>query len=350
MSDDIVIAVDAMGGDNAPRMVVQGLNRYLARSSGVRFILFGRADDLASQVRKYRRLRDDVDIRHTDVVVSPSDRPSVALRSGRQSSMRHALDAVSAGEAQGALSAGNTGALMAMAKFVLRTLPGIDRPAIASVFPTQRGRTVVLDLGANIECSSENLVQFAVMGEVYARNVLGIAQPTVGLLNVGAEELKGHDALREAATVLRANAKAFDFHGFVEGNDIGRGVVDVIVTDGFTGNVALKTMEGTARLYTHLVRECVKASWLARIGMVFAQPALRKLRRRVDPRYYNGAMLLGLNGVCVKSHGGTDGVGFASAVKVTVDLVADAVNDGIKQDFATFRPSEKTDLRVMAGS
>jgi Fatty acid/phospholipid biosynthesis enzyme len=222
---------------------------------------------------------------------------------------------------------------MAMAKFVLKTLPGVDRPAIASVFPTMRGKTILLDLGANIECDAENLVQFAIMGEVFARKVLGLTRPTVGILNVGEEQLKGNDAVRKAAATLQSSALSLHFHGFVEGDDIAAGTVDVVVTDGFTGNIALKTAEGTAKLYAHLLRTALTGSFLGRIGGIFARPALRVMRQRVDPRLHNGAMFLGLNGVCVKSHGGTDGLGFSNAVRVAVQLIADRVNEGIKQDF-----------------
>ncbi len=348
MTDTVVISVDAMGGDHAPRIVVQGLNRVLKRDRRVRFLLFGREPELTPMVRRYRRVRDATEIRHTDAVVAGDDRPSVALRSGRGSSMRLAIDAVAAGDAHGVVSAGNTGALMAMAKFVLRTLPGIDRPAIASLSPTCRGRTVMLDLGANIDCRAENLVQFAVMGEVFARKVLGIDKPTVGLLNVGEEEVKGNEAVREAAAILRSSARSFHFQGFVEGDDIGKGTVDVIVTDGFTGNIALKTMEGTARLYSHMVKQAIQSSWLAKIGALIAQPAVRRLRRTADPRQYNGAVFLGLNGICVKSHGGTDGIGFANAINVAIELVRDDIIGGIRQDFEGFPELAGADLRVAA--
>jgi len=209
---------------------------------------------------------------------------------------------------------------MAMAKFVLKTLPGIDRPAIASYFPTLRGETVMLDLGANVECDAENLVQFAVMGDAFARCVLGLTQPTVGILNVGSEELKGHEEVRAAAARLRGAGSPVHFHGFVEGNDIAAGTTDVIVTDGFTGNVALKTAEGTSKLFAEYLRNAFRHSFLARLGYLLASGAMKKMRRRMDPRRYNGAMLLGLNGIAVKSHGGADALGFANAIGVAVDM------------------------------
>lgn len=348
MPETITIAVDAMGGDRAPEVVVDGLERYRHPDLDVRFLLFGRETEVAALVRRQKKLQSRVDVRDATDVVAGNTRPSVALRSGRNSSMRRAIDAVAAGEAHGVVSAGNTGALMAMAKFVLKTLPGVDRPAIASVFPTLRGRTVFLDLGANVDCTADNLFQFAVMGEVYARKVLGLARPTVGLLNVGAEDLKGNEAVKKAAAMLQESALMIDFHGFVEGDDIAMGTVDVIVTDGFTGNVSLKTAEGTAKLYTHLLRAAFSGSLLARLGSLLARPALSGVRSRVDPRRYNGAMFLGLNGVCVKSHGGTDALGFANAVGVAVQLVADGVNEGIKQDFWCLGTSASLDKKVAA--
>jgi glycerol-3-phosphate acyltransferase PlsX len=218
---------------------------------------------------------------------------------------------------------------MVLAKFVLKTLPGIDRPAIASLMPTRRGETVFLDLGANAACNADNLVQFAVMGEVFARAVLGIARPTVGLLNIGTEDGKGNDTLRDAAASLRDSPLAMEFHGFVEGNDLAAGKVDVVVTDGFTGNVALKVAEGSIGLYTQLLREAFKSSLLAKLGYALAKPALQLLRQRLDPRRYNGAMLLGLSGIVVKSHGGTDALGFANAVGVAADLVGQGTNQWI---------------------
>lgn len=329
----LVISVDAMGGDSAPGIVVDGIERALDRHADARFLLFGRWIELAPLLRRCKRAAAAAEVRDTLDVIGAGEKPSAALRAGRNSSMRRAIDAVASGEAQAVVSAGNTGALMAMAKFVLKTLPGVDRPAIATVFPTLRGRSVILDLGANVECGADNLVQFAVMGEVFARKVLQLDQPSVGILNVGEEELKGSDAVKKAATFLQESPLSIRFHGFVEGDDIARGSVDVFVTDGFTGNVALKTAEGTARLYTHFLRQALFGSVRARLGAWLAGPALRRMRNQVDPRQHDGAMFLGLNGVCVKSHGGTDAVGFASAIRVAIELITDGVIAGIKQDF-----------------
>ena len=334
MSDKVTIAIDAMGGDRAPAMVVKGADIALERYPDTQFLIFGAEHQIAPLVAKLPRLKQAAEIHHTDDVVLDDAKPSQALRTARQSSMRLAIDAVADGRAECIVSAGNTGALMAIAKFVLKTLPGIDRPAIATLFPTRRGESVMLDLGANVECDAENLVQFALMGDVFARTVLGLVQPTVGLLNVGSEDLKGNDAVRAAAAKLRTGGMPVTFHGFIEGNDIAGGTVDVVVTDGFTGNIALKTAEGTARMFGEFLRAAFKHSLLARVGYLFAVDALKKMRERMDPRRYNGAMLLGLNGIVVKSHGGADALGFANAIGVAVDMKVNGFVDQIRDELA----------------
>ena len=336
MSQQITLSIDAMGGDNAPSMVIDGMAIALETVSNVNFHLYGDGHKLRTQLANYPQVMEVTEIHHTDDVVSNDEKPGVALRSGRQSSMRLAINAVGDGIAGGVVSAGNTGALMAMAKFVMKTLPGIDRPAIASYYPTMTGESVMLDLGANIQCDAENLVQFAVMGEVFARYVLDIKQPSIGILNVGTEVLKGNDSVKQAAAILRETNLPIKFHGFVEGDDIGKGTVDVVVTDGFTGNVALKTIEGTAKLFAGALKEELKGSTLGKIGALIAKPAIDAFRNRFDPRRYNGAMFLGLNGICVKSHGGTDSFGFANAILAAHEMVSDGLNDGIKEDFARF--------------
>lgn len=332
----ITIALDAMGGDHAPVFVVNGIDIARARFPDTNFILYGDEQRILPLLQKKRKLKDRCEIRHTDVVIGADDKPSQALRRGRRSSMRQAIDAVASGDAQGVVSAGNTGALMAMAKYVLKTIEGVDRPAIASFFPTARGESTMLDLGANVDCDANNLVQFAVMGAAFARTVLGVQRPSVGLLNIGVEEVKGHDAVRRVAQMLRESDPPFDFYGFVEGGDIALGTVDVIVTDGFTGNVALKTVEGTARLYSRFLRAAFRRSVFSRLGYLLARPALETLRHKVDPRVYNGAMFVGLNGIVVKSHGGTDATGFASAIGVAVDMVKGRYGDLILADFERF--------------
>jgi glycerol-3-phosphate acyltransferase PlsX len=353
LTQRITIALDAMGGDRAPEMVVKGASIALQRFPQAEFHFFGSEAQVRPLLSKYPTLAQHATIHHTDEVVTGDAKPSVALRTGRRSSMRLAIDAVANGKADCVVSAGNTGALMAMAKVSLRTLPGIHRPAMASFFPTRRGESVMLDLGANVESDAENLVQFALMGDVFARTVLGLLHPTVGLLNVGSEDLKGHDAVRSAAAQLRAAAAAspIRFHGFIEGDDIAAGTVDVVVTDGFTGNIAVKTAEGTARLFSEFLRASFRHSLTARIGYLFARSALRKLRDRLDPRRYNGAVFLGLDGIAVKSHGGSDALGFANAIGVAVDMrvngFLDKIRDGVAQLNALQVPQEKPQSAVL---
>jgi phosphate acyltransferase len=326
----LTIGLDAMGGDAAPGIVVAGAARALECQPDLAFLLFGDLPQVEPLLGQHERLRTRTTLRHTPDSVAGDAKPSTALRQGRNSSMRLAVNAVKEGEAAAAVSAGNTGALMAMAKFVLKTLPGIDRPAIASVLPARQRPVVVLDLGANIECGAEDLFQFAVMGEVFSRVMLGVSKPRVGLLNVGTEELKGGEVVRGAATMLRESRLAIDFHGFVEGTDVTEGVVDVVVTDGFTGNVALKIAEGTAAMFTSALRDVIRGGgWRAKLGYLLARPAFAVLREKFDSRRYNGAMFLGLNGVVVKSHGGTDAVGFAAAIAVAADLVRKGTNQRI---------------------
>ena len=324
-----------MGGDAAPGIVVDGAARALEGQPDLAFLMFGDEARVAPLLGQHERLRSVTMLRHTPDAVAGDAKPSTALRQGRNSSMRLSINAVKEGEAAAAVSAGNTGALMAMAKFVLKTLPGIDRPAIASVLPGRQRPVVVLDLGANIDCGAEDLFQFAVMGEVYARVMLNVAKPRVGLLNVGTEELKGDDVVRGAAAMLRGSTLPIDFHGFVEGTDVTEGVVDVVVTDGFTGNVALKIAEGTAAMFTAALREAFRGGGLrAKLGYLLAKPAFATLREKFDARRYNGAMFLGLNGVVVKSHGGTDAVGFASAIAVAANLVRKGTNQRIIDEMA----------------
>ena len=334
MTEPLTLSIDAMGGDNAPQMVVEGIEVALERLSRVRFLLFGDEEKLAPLLELHPNAAMVSEIRHTDEAITNEQKVSSALRAGRRSSMRLAIDSVSTGESAGIISAGNTGALMAMAKFVLKTLPGIDRPAIAGYFPTQRGKSVMLDLGANVECNADNLVQFAVMGEVFARNVLGLENPSIGILNVGAENLKGNEAVKTASNMLTETTLPIKFHGFIEGDDIGAGAVDVVVTDGFTGNIALKTAEGTAKMFGNHLKNAFSESLISKIGAWLASSSLRKFKLQVDPRLYNGAMFLGLNGVCIKSHGGTDALGFSNAIHVAVEMITHSFNEGIKEDYA----------------
>ena len=346
MTESVAIALDAMGGDLAPGMVIKGANIARQRFPQGRFLLFGNEGRIKPLMKKVPHLAKVSSIHHTEIAVKSEDKPAAAVRGARGSSMHLACEAVQSGAAAGVVSAGNTGALLAIAKLMLRTLPGIHRPAIAGFFPTLRGETVMLDLGANVECDADNLVQFAIMGNVFARTVLGVLHPTVGILNVGSEELKGHEAVREASAMLRNTAMPGQFHGFVEGDDIAKGTVDVVVTDGFTGNIALKTIEGTAKLYTGFLRESFRTSIMARVGYLLARPAINSLRTRVDPRRYNGAIFLGLNGIAVKSHGGTDAVGFANAIGVAIDMVVHGAIEKITEDFARLTKPPLPDVKA----
>jgi glycerol-3-phosphate acyltransferase PlsX len=325
MSDKVRIALDAMGGDHGPAVVVAGAALALERHPECEFLLFGDAALMTPVVDGNPKLKAVARIVHTDIAVRMDDKPSQALRTGRwKSSMWLAIDAVKKGEADLAVSAGNTGALMAMSKFDLRMLPGIERPAIAALWPTLRGESVVLDVGASIGADAEHLVDLAVMGAATARILFGLPRPTVGLLNIGAEEVKGLEPVREAGRILREESLPdLDYRGFVEGDDIGRGKVDVVVTEGFAGNIALKTAEGTARQIGEYLRGAMSRSWSARIGYLFARSAFQQLRQRMDPRRANGGVFLGLNGIVIKSHGGADAEGIAAALDLGHGVVRD---------------------------
>ncbi len=324
------LAVDAMGGDHAPDIVVEGLSIAAERHPAARFLLVGDEARLAPLLARQKRAAAACTVRHAPEAIRNDMKPTAALRL-RGASMRLAIDAVAAGEAAGVVSAGNTGALLALAKIVIKTMPGIDRPAMAAIGPSARGDVVMLDLGANVLCDTRNLIEFAVMGDVFARTVLGLTAPSIGLLNVGSEEQKGDERLRQAAEMLRVSHIGPQFRGFVEGHDIAAGTTDVIVTDGFTGNVALKTGEGALKLIGQLLRQVFSSSLSARLGYLLARPGLERLREWLDPRRYNGAVMLGLNGVVVKSHGGTDAQGFAHAVDVAMDMVVHRFNDRIRE-------------------
>ena len=309
-----------MGGDRAPEIVVEGASLARERFPNVRFLLFGDREKLDPLLARSPNLVEASKIRHTEHSVSMADKPSQVMRRGRTTSMGLSVAAVATGEADAVVSAGNTGALMALAMFQLKLMDGVDRPAISALWPTESGRCVFLDMGANVEATASQLAQFAVLGTAFAQVMLGISRPRVGLLNVGSEEMKGHESVRDAARLLRNTRLHMDFVGFVEGTDIATGAADVIVTDGFTGNVAIKTAEGTARLIGHFMRESFRSNLLNKIGAGLAFGAFSQLKRRMDPNALNGGVFLGLNGIVVKSHGGTDARGFASAVDMAVNL------------------------------
>ncbi len=322
MTASVRIALDAMGGDHGPETVLAGAEISLVRHPEMTFVLYGDEVRLRAVLERHPRLKAASRIVHTDVVVGMDDKPSQALRRGRyKSTMWRAIDAVKTRDADAAVSAGNTGALMAMANFNLRTMPGISRPAIAAIWPTLRGESVVLDVGASIGASAKSLVEMAIMGSAMARVLFGIEEPSVGLLNVGVEEIKGVEEVKEAARLLKDGNVPVNYHGFVEGNDIGAGTVDVVVTEGFAGNIALKTAEGTAKQLATYLRAAMGRSLRSRIGYLFARDAFQALKEKMDPRRSNGGVFLGLNGIVIKSHGGTDAEGFASAVDLAYDMV-----------------------------
>jgi glycerol-3-phosphate acyltransferase PlsX len=330
MPQKVRIALDAMGGDVGPPVVVPGAEISLQRHPDIEFLLFGDRAVIEPLIQSRPQLKGAARLVHTDVAVKMDDKPSQALRRGRwKSSMWLAIDAVKRCEADVAVSAGNTGALMAMAKFELKTMPGIDRPALAVLWPTLRGESILLDAGASIGADARHLFNLALLGSAMACAVFGLDRPTVGLLNVGREEVKGLEELREAGRMLReANPTALDYVGFVEGTDIGAGAVDVVVTEGFAGNIALKSAEGTARQIGHYLRSAMNRTWQARLGYLLARQAFAALRAKIDPGALNGGVFLGLNGIVIKSHGGTDAEGFAAAIDLGYDMVHQNLSAG----------------------
>ena len=333
-SGALVVSIDAMGGDNAPGAVIDGIAIARVRHPGARFLLHGRQGELERLIAGKAGLVDVVEIRPAADVVGMDDKPSQALRRGRETSMWKAIQSVKDGEAATAVSAGNTGALMAMAKFQLRPLEGIQRPAIAALWPTMRGQSIVLDVGANVGSEARHLVDFAVMGAAFARVLFGVNTPLVGLLNIGTEEVKGNEQVKLAAQMLREANLPIQFEGFIEGDDISAGTVDVVVSDGFSGNIALKSAEGAARLVAHYLSTSLRSSWLSMIGAALASGAFKVLRAKMDPRANNGGVFLGLNGTVVKSHGSTDGFGYASAVDVAVEMARQDIVNRIAADIA----------------
>lgn len=335
MLKKVIVALDAMGGDYAPLAVIEGadiaLEHHKKNEFRVEYLIFGDRGIIAPLLDKFPKLKASSTIVHSEHQVSPEDRPSFALRNSKNTSMGMAINAVKHQEAHAVVSSGNTGALMAIAKVALRTLPGINRPAIIGLLPTVNGRVVALDLGANAECEADNLIQFAVMGDAFAKVILDKQSPTVALLNIGSEDIKGNDTIKTAAQFLSSH-NCINFKGFVEADDITKDVVDVVVADGFSGNVAIKMAEGIGHLCRKLLSSAFKSSWLAKIGYLLASKAIKKTFKAIDGRYYNGAMLVGLNGVVVKSHGGADKVAFANAVGVAVELARNNINQKIIQE------------------
>jgi len=351
MPDKARIALDAMGGDHGPSVVLPGADISLTRHPDIEFRLYGDRAVMEPIVEGLPRLKTNAKLVHTDVSIRMDDKPSQALRHGRwKSSMWLAIDAVKKGEADVSISAGNTGALMAMARFNLKTIKGIERPAIAALWPTLKGESVVLDVGASIGADEEHLINLAAMGSAMARVLFDIERPTVGLLNVGVEEIKGLEAVREAGQRLReGNFPYFDYIGFVEGDDIGKGAADVVVTEGFAGNIALKTAEGTARQFAQYLKDAMARTLAARLGYLLARHAFRTLREKMDPRKANGGVFLGLNGIVIKSHGGTDAEGFAAAVDMGYDMFRYGLLGKIGESMARDMQASPT-ARVASGA
>ena len=320
MTKSIHLSLDAMGGDNAPEIIVKGAAQSKIRHPNVKFSFFGNKNKLLPLISSIKILKNS-DIIHTNEFIDANEKPSIAVRKGKNSSMSMAIQSVKSGHADAIISAGNTGALMAMTKLFLRPIEGISRPAIAAYFPTITGESCMLDLGANIECDAKNLVQFAFMGQAFANIVMGVTNPSISLLNIGEEEQKGLDYIKEASQILSNLKDQINYTGFIEGDKIAQGISDVIIADGFSGNVSLKTAEGTALLVTSYLKKALSSSLSSKIGYLFARRAISDFKLQMDPRKYNGAVFLGLNGIAVKSHGGTDAFGFANAICVALDMV-----------------------------
>lgn len=329
--NNLVISVDAMGGDNSPRVVVEGIALAHKNNPDIQFLLFGDEIKVNEEIKRFPDLKNYCTVIHSTEFVRNEDKPSQVIRN-KNTSMFMAIDAVRKGDARAVISAGNTGALMAISKMILKTIQKVHRPAICTNIPHKNGMCVMLDLGANTECNAVNLAEFAIIGNILAKHTLEIERPKIALLNIGAEEMKGREEIHQAAKMIKNTHLDLNFIGYIEPHQIGEGYADVIVSDGFTGNIALKTMEGTAKLISGMLKNTIKHSIITKIGLPFLLPTLWKLKKTMDPRKYNGAMFVGLNGLSVKSHGGTDAVGFSYAINNAAKLV--------RQDFVQTIRSE----------
>ena len=338
------LAVDVMGGDNAPTAIVEGCALALKRKPNIKFLLFGDQVKINQLLTKFDKLKQNAEIIHTDEKISAHEKPAIALRKGRKSSMQLAITAVKEGKADAIISAGNTGALMAMSKLSLRTLDGIDRPAIATILPTMKKPCVFLDMGANASCDANNLLQFAIMGDAFAKVTLGLESPSIGLLNIGSEDLKGNEVIKVTQQILQEEASHLNYYGYVEGDDIAAGTTDIIVTDGFTGNIALKAIEGTAKMCKLLLKKSYQRSIIAFLGYLLSRYSLRHSFKQMDPKNYNGAMFLGLNGIAIKSHGNADKKSFANAIKVAVELCENNINEKIIEELKLATPMQNDNI------
>ena len=342
MADRKIISIDGMGGDNAPRIVVEGMERIARSHPHLDFLVHGDEVQLKALLFKAPTAAPRVTIRHTDKSVAMDAKPSQMLRQGKGTSMWNAIESVKSGEAVAAVSAGNTGALMALSMFILRKVEGVHRPALVGSWPTRKGVCAVLDLGADIAADATQLVEFAIMGAAFARAVHGVQNPRVALLNIGEEELKGHESIREGARLMRESGLPIDFRGYIEPDKIGYGDIDVVVTDGFTGNVALKTAEGIARMISDMLKDAFKSGPMSMLGALLVMPALKNFRTKMDPRKTNGAVFLGLNGIVVKSHGGTDDVGFAQAISVAAGMGDSNFRTEVEENLRRLAPAAPT--------
>jgi glycerol-3-phosphate acyltransferase PlsX len=345
MAQHLPLAIDAMGGDSAPKSVMRGLQIMVKKQPDRHYLLYGNQKMLERYLatKPMKGVRERCEIIHTDVVISDDEKPSVAVRQAKNSSMRLSIQAVRDGKACGVVSSGNTGAFMALSKMVLKTLPNIYRPALTGFMPNRGSSLVMLDIGANVQCDANDLYLFALMGDAYSRTMLGTQSPSIGLLNIGSEEMKGHETLHIAAEMLR-NTPTVRFKGYVEGNDICNGDIDVVVTDGFTGNVSLKTLEGTARYFSNELKAALSSNWMGKLSYILARPAFAVMKKRLDPRRYNGAMFLGLDGIAIKSHGGADGYAFYHAMKKAYALADYDINTRLmealsRHSFQTHKPA-----------
>ncbi len=338
MARDKTLALDAMGGDHGPEVVVPGAALALAQHPDMQFLIYGDEARINAAMASHGALSSRSRVIHTALAIGMDDKPSQALRRGKGSSMWLALEAVKNGEAAAAISAGNTGALMAVARLILRPMPGIERPALAAQWPTIHRPSIVLDVGSNIGATPRQLIEFALMGAAMARARLNVERPTVGLLNVGSEEIKGNEAVKEAHARLKRDdlGLPLSYRGFIEGDQIGQGVVDVVVVEGFAGNIALKTAEGTAKQMGTYLKDAMTRNWITKLGALLARGGFEALKARIDPRRLNGGPFLGLNGIAIKSHGGTDAFGFAHAINVGYDMAASGFRDRLAADMDAF--------------
>lgn len=333
-----IISIDLMGGDHGPKVIIPGAALALERHPSMKFHLYGLEDECSYILDEYPALKKVSEFHDCEMAVKMDDKPSQALRKGRKrSTMWRAIDAVKQGQADVCISAGNTGALMAMSKFCLRMAANIERPAIAAIWPTLRGESIVLDVGATLDADAQQLLDFSLMGAAMARALFAVENPTVGLLNIGVEEIKGQDDIKEAGLLLKeSNPAGMTYAGFVEGDDLGRGTVDVVVTSGFAGNIALKTAEGTARQIAEYLRSAMSTTLMARIGYLFARQAFARLRKKMDPSRVNGGVFLGMNGIVIKSHGGANERGFAAAIELGFDMARNGLQSKIDEDLEQY--------------